>query len=199
MNAVQEADAISKLDEVRKSIRSEFYNNKFSIRAKFSGGTCLCGETIQEGDSITRPPHSPRWMHLKCAELDASDSKAQSNASRLVEKIAEQAVQKQTVWRDDLLELARFAFLGRWSIDYWIEDTALTEQILNMFGLHRLTAGWRNQSDKARQKYAQKIEKEFAKHKGWICRMCRRLIWVEESVERGIGPVCYRHSLGVVA
>lgn len=190
---VQEVDVISKLDEARKTVRSELYEHKFSVRAMFSGGICLCGKMIQTGDLITRPPHSPRWMHLQCAELDSSDSKQLSRASEFTEKLAEQAHNKQAVWRDDLLELAKLTFLGQWGIDYWLEDTVITTQILDTFGLHRLTAGWRYQSDKARQKYAQKIEKEFAMHKGWICRICKRLIWVEKSVERGIGPVCYKH------
>jgi hypothetical protein len=111
----------------------------------------------------------------------------------LIDKLASQAIRKEAVWREDLLELAKLAFLGEWSIDYWLEDTVIATQILDLFGLHKLTAGWRFQSDKARIKYAQKIEKEFAKHKGWICRRCRRLIWVEKSVERGIGPVCFKH------
>jgi len=191
---VEVDDIISKLDEVRKTVRAELYEYKFSTRAMFSGGICLCGQMIQTGDQITRPPHSPRWMHLKCAELDASDSKPQSNAFRLVEKLAEQAINKQAVWRDDLLELAKLTYLGQWSKDYWLEDIIITTQVLDCFGLHKLTAGWRYQSDKARQKYAQKIEREFARHKGWICRICRHLIWVEKSVERGIGPVCYKHT-----
>jgi hypothetical protein len=185
-------DVISKFKEARKTIRSELYKNRFAVRAMFSGGICLCGAMIETGELITRPPHALRWMHVKCAELDASDSKTPSKASRLAEKLAEQATRKQAVWRDDLLELAKVTFLGQWGIDFWIEDTIITTQILDLFGLHKLTAGWRFQSDKARQKYAQKIEKEFARHKGWICRLCRRTIYVDKSVERGIGPVCFK-------
>jgi len=191
MTKMEAADIISKLDEARKTVRSELYKGKFSVRAMFSGGICLCGTMIQEGDLITRTPHSS-WMHLKCVELDASDSKPPSKASQLTVKLAEQATRKQAVWRDDLLELAKITFLGQWGTDYWIEDTVITTQILDLFGLHKLTAGWRYQSDKARQKYAQKIEKEFARHKGWVCRICRRTIYVEKSVERGIGPICFK-------
>lgn len=186
-------DVIDKLDEARKTIRAELYKNRFATHAMFSGGLCLCRKEIQIGQLITRPPDSPRWIHADCADIDASDSKPQSKAGILIDKLVNQATRKQAVWREDLLELAKLTFLGQWSVDYWIEDTILATKILDLFGLHKLTAGWRYQSDKARQKYAQKIEKEFAKRKGWICRRCRRLIWVEKSVERSFGPVCYKH------
>lgn len=183
---------IDKLDEARRMVRSELCKNRFATHAMFSGGICLCGKEIQTGQLITKPP-TFRWIHADCADIDASDSKSPSKASILIEKLVNQATQKQAVWKDDLLELAKLAFIGQWSVDYWLEDNILATQILDIFGLHRLTAGWRSQSDKARQKYAQKIEREFAKHKGWICRRCRRLIWVEKSVERSFGPVCYKH------
>jgi hypothetical protein len=135
------------------------------------------------------------WIHARCADLDASTTKADSKAFQLIQAIGKQAVAKQAVWRDDLLELAKLAFLGTWSVDYWLEDRVLAVQILGTFGLHKLTRGWRFSSEKMKQKYAQKIEKEFGWHKGWICRKCRRLIWVEKSVERTMGPVCYKHSI----
>lgn len=191
------ADVFSKLDEVRKAVNADIHGHKFAIHAMFSGGMCLCGKMIQTGDLITRPLGAP-WMHLKCAEMDASDSKTPSKAAQLIEELVDQALRKQAVWRDDLLELAKLAFLGQWSSDYWIEDTIITVKVLDTFGLHRLTAGWRIHSDKARQKYAQKIEKEFAKHKGWICRICKHLIWVKKSVEEGIGPVCKKHQKGTL-
>jgi len=187
-------NTIDQLELARKTIREEIAQDKFSIHARFSGGECICGELIEEGEFITSIAHCPRsWIHLRCAELEMSETKRQSKAWVLVEKLAKQAIDKEAVWRDDLLELAKLAFLGKWSLDYWIEDTVMATQILDLFGLHRLTTGWRSSTDKARQKYAQKIEKEFAKHKGWICRICRRLIWVEKSVKLGIGPVCRKH------
>lgn len=192
---MKESTMIEKLSEIRITLRNEIHKNKFSVPARFSGGMCLCGRPIQIGERITRLPYSP-WMHLECAELDGSDSRIPSKASQLTDKIAEQAIKKQAVWRDDLLELAKSTFLGQWSKDYWLEDLEITFRILDLFGLHKLTKGWRYHSDKARQKYASKIEREFARRKGWICRVCKRLIWVEKSVERAIGPVCYKKHKG---
>jgi len=188
-------DAIDKLQEIGKIIHSEMREDRFSIHAKFAGGICICGLTIQINELITRLPYCERWIHDKCAEIELSKNKQISKASLLIEKLAKQAIEKQAIWKDDLVELAKLVFLGKWSSDYWIEDIPITVQILSLFGLHKLTKGWRFSSDKARQKYAQKIEKEFARHKGWICRICRRLIWVEKSVERGIGPICYKHVM----
>ncbi len=188
---------IEKLEEARTWVRDQIRGNPFSIYAKFPGGPCLCGDMIQVGEQITTIPYHTRWVHAKCADRERSDDKPRSKARELMDRVAAQAINKEAVWRDDLLELAKFAFLGRWGEDHWIEDVVLTTQILDIFGLHRLTTGWRFGSDKAQRKYAQKIEKEFAKRKGWICRVCRRLIWVEKSVEIGIGPVCLKHQQGV--
>lgn len=185
---------IDQVEEARQKIRKDLKKDNFWIYAKFSGSyPCLCGKPIQEGEQITRILYCNRWIHLDCANLDRSDDKAQSKAFSLIQKLAKQAKEKEAVWRDDLVELAKLAFLGQWSVDYWLEDTILAESILTIFGLHKLTKGWRFSSDKAKQKYAQKIEKEFAKRKGWVCRRCRRLIWVEKSVELGFGPVCKKH------
>ena len=187
---------IEQLEEARQKIRQELRQDAFSIHAKFSGDyPCLCGKSIQQGEEITRVVYCNRWIHTECADIDRSDYKWESKAFGLIRKLAEQARDKEAVWRDDLLELAKLAYLGKWSIDYWLEDTILTENILTIFGLHKLTKGWRFSSDKAKQKYAQKIEKEFAKRKGWICRRCKRLIWVEKSVTLGIGPICRKHVL----
>jgi len=185
--------ALEQLSKVRKEIRNNIHQDKFSIPARFSGGICICGQPILMGEEITKP-YDCRWLHTKCAELDRSDSKVTSYVALLTDKLAQQAIEKQALWKDDLLELAQHTFLGEWSKDYWLEDIPITVQILDQFGLHTLTRGWRFSSEKTRQKYAQKIEKEFAKRKGWICRICRRLIWVEKSVERGIGPICYKHQ-----
>jgi hypothetical protein len=191
--SLRKADIIDKLEDARNIIRCELKEGRFSIHARFSGGICICELPIETGQLITKLPYCSRWIHEKCAQLELSETKTKSKASMLTEKLSEQAIKKQAIWKDDLVELARLSFLGKWSLDYWIEDTAISVQILDLFGLHKLTRGWRFSSEKTRQKYAQKIEKEFARHKGWICRICRRLIWVEKSVERGIGPVCYKH------
>jgi len=191
---MEQQQVIDKLEEARQKIRKDLQHEDFFIYAKFSSDyPCLCGKPIQQGEKITR--YYGRWLHLDCANLDRSNEKPQSKAYGLMQKLVKQTREKEAVWRDDLVELAKLAYLGQWSADYWIEDKELTYAILSVFGLHNLTRGWRFSTDKAKQKYAQKIEKEFAKRKGWICRICRRLIWVEKSVERGIGPVCYKHSL----
>jgi len=184
-----------KIEEAREIIRSDLYHDGFLTHAKFSGSLpCLCGERIQVGEEIMKPIGYPYWIHKRCGDLDESKTKPTSKAFTLILEITAQATKEQAVWRDDLLELAKLAFLGKWSVDYWLEDRDLVVHILDRFGLHRLTAGWRSHSDRVLQKYAQKIEKEFGKRKGWICRICKRLIWVEKSVQRGIGPVCYKHS-----
>ena len=165
----------------------------FAIRAKFSGGLCLCGEIIQEGEMITRIPLWNRWIHEKCAERERDPDKPKSKASILTDKIIEQTLKTETVYKRDLIELAKLSFLGNWSEDHWVEDQIITTKILDVYGLHRLTTGYRFGSDKMMKKYAQKIEKEFAKRRGWICVRCKRLIWVKKSVEAGMGPVCRKH------
>jgi len=98
-------NVLSKLEEAKKTVRAELRKDRRSIPAMFSGGICLCGKMIKMGDVITRPTYSLGWMHDECAELDASDSKVSSKASNLIEKLADQAIRKQAVWRDDLLEI----------------------------------------------------------------------------------------------
>jgi len=186
-------NVLERLSEARIELRNDIHRDKFLIPARFSGGICICGNPILVGEEITRP-FDCRWIHLKCAELDRSESKPQSLVAKLVDKLAVEAIQKEAVWRDDLLEVAKDAFLGQWSKDFWLEDIPITVQILGQFGLHTLTRGWRFSTEKTKQKYASKIEKEYAKRKGWICRRCKRLIWIEVSVQRGMGLVCDKKS-----
>lgn len=187
-------DPLDELETVRGRIRTEITDGDvFSIPAKFSGGVCLCGDIITEGESITQIPLWRRWIHEECADKERNTEKAPSKASILTEKIIEQANQKEAVWKPDLIELAKLSYLGKWQIDHWVEDQIITTKLLDMFGLHRLTTGYRFGSDKMMKKYAQKIEKEFAKRRGWVCYRCKHTIWVKESVERGLGPVCNRH------
>ena len=193
---VAKYNPIDDLDTIRQKIKEEIKKGEvFSIPAKFSGGQCICGDFIEEREPITIIPLWNKWIHEKCANKERLETKDQSKAAILTNKLAVQAINKEAVWREDLIDLAKLTFLGKWSVDHWIADQMVTTKILDMFGLHKLTTGYRFGSDKMMRKYAQKIEKEFAKRKGWICRRCRRLIWVEKSVELGIGPVCYKHSV----
>ena len=189
-------DPIEALEIVRKRIQDEINSGEdFYINSKYSGSLCICGEFIVEGERITHIPLWNRWIHKKCADKERSQNKQVSKASILTDKIVKQAIQREAVYKPDLIELAKLSFLGKWGSDQWIADQIITTKILDMFGLHRLTTGYRFGSDKMMKKYAQKIEKEFAKRKGWICRRCHRLIWVEESVERGVGPICNKHII----
>ncbi len=179
---------IYQLEQARTECRKTLSCDAFSFTAKFgSDYPCLCGKLIQQGEQITRVPYCSRWIHTACADLDRSDDKPKSKAFELIEKLANQANETQGVWKEDLLNLAKTAYLGKWSEDYWLEDTILATQILDIFGMHKLTIGIE------RRTYASKLEKEFAKRKGWICRRCRHLIWVEKSVNLGVGPVCRKH------
>lgn len=185
---------VESLNVLRNDIQDEINRGEdFYINAKFSGGLCLCGEQIIEGELITQIPLWNRWVHKKCADMERDPNKAISRAFTLTNKIVKHAIQKEAAWKPDLIELAKLSYLGKWSKDQWISDQIITTKILDVFGLHRLTTGYRFGSDKMMKKYAQKIEKEFAKRRGWICRRCKRLIWVKESVERGVGPVCNKH------
>ena len=169
----------------------------FAIPAKFSGGLCLCGEIIQEGEKITRIPLWNRWVHEKCANMERDKNKPKSKASILTDKLINQTLKTETVYKPDLIELARLSFLGKWSVDHWVEDQIITTKILDVYGLHRLTTGYRFGSDKMMKKYAQKIEKEFAKRRGWVCVRCKHTIWVKESVEAGMGPVCRKKHAAI--
>jgi len=187
-------DPIEALTIVRSRIQDEINSGEdFYINSKYSGSLCICGGFIIEGERITHIPLWSRWIHKKCADLERDPNKPASRASILTDKIVKQATQREAAWKPDLIELAKLSFLGKWGSDQWIADQIITTKILDMFGLHRLTTGYRFGSDKMMKKYAQKIEKEFAKRKGWICRRCKRLIWVKESVERGVGPICQKH------
>lgn len=183
------------LSDLQNKAREEIPQIMREIVAKYSWGTCICGKKIEIGEKITRHPYFGYWWHSSCVELDMSKDKAPSKSEAMINSLIKKTRDNDTVWRDDLLDLAKNAFLGKWSVDWWTEDAIITFWILDFFGIHRLTKGWRTQTEKGREKYAQKIELEFSRHKGWICKRCKHLIWVEKSVERGIGPTCYKHEL----
>jgi hypothetical protein len=187
-------DPLGIMDEARMQIRKELREDRFWFPERFEGSQpCICGKPLLLGEKITRMNYCYRWIHLECADRDRSDDKPQSRAFSLMQRLAQQAKEREAIWRGDLIELARLVFLGEWGVDYWVEDQMLATHIINSFGLYTLTRGERFSTDKGRQKYAQKIEKEVAKRKGWICRRCRRLIWVEKSVNIGMGPICLKH------